>query len=225
MSLSPSEAYTCSRDYHLFSPGPKRLLALDGGGVRGVLSVAFLQRIEKLLDERMGYPVRLGDWFDLIGGTSTGAIIAGALALGFSTAQVKDFYLKLAPQLLPRPFWRVPACRRSSMRAPCARRSPNRPDRTLASDDLVTGLCIVMKRIDTGSPWIVSNDPLAPYWNKQAGQTYLANKDYKLCRAGAREHRGAAPISIPRSFPSPRKRRTVRKTRPRRRSPAIPGFR
>ena len=51
---------------------------------------------------------RLGDYFDLVGGTSTGAVIAGALALGKSTAEIKDFYLKLAPRVFKRPFWRVP---------------------------------------------------------------------------------------------------------------------
>ena len=71
------DTYSCSRDYHLFGPGPKRILSLDGGGVRGAVSVAFLERIEQILDEQAGHKVRLGDWFDLIGGTSTGAIIAG----------------------------------------------------------------------------------------------------------------------------------------------------
>ena len=52
--------------------------------------------------------IRLGDYFDLIGGTSTGAIIAGALALGYRTAQVKDFYLRLAPFAFKRQRWRIP---------------------------------------------------------------------------------------------------------------------
>src|SRR6204780_5775247 len=60
------------RDYHLFGPGPKRILSLDGGGVRGAILVAFLQRIEKILDEHAGQEVRLGDWFDLISGTLNG---------------------------------------------------------------------------------------------------------------------------------------------------------
>lgn len=206
-----SHTYECGRDYHLFGPGPKRILALDGGGVRGAISVAFLERIEAVFSERQRQvvsaelkareiagagtqelaeirgnleadkKVRLADRFDLVGGTSTGAIIAGALALGFSTAQVKDFYLKLAPRIFRRPFWRVPGLQ-SKFDAGALREEIANivSDRTLASDDLVTGLCIVTKRIDTGSPWIVSNDPLAPYWNKQQGQTYLANKDYKL---------------------------------------------
>src|ERR1043165_5815749 len=61
-----------TRDRHLFGAGPKRLLSLDGG-VRGVISVAFLERIEALLREQGGENVWLGDWFDLIGGTSTGS--------------------------------------------------------------------------------------------------------------------------------------------------------
>ena len=40
-----------ARDRHLFGPGPKRILALDGGGVRGAISVAFLERIEKIIRE------------------------------------------------------------------------------------------------------------------------------------------------------------------------------
>ena len=37
-----------TRDEHLFGPGPKRILALDGGGVRGIIALAFLERIEAL---------------------------------------------------------------------------------------------------------------------------------------------------------------------------------
>jgi patatin-like phospholipase/acyl hydrolase len=77
-----------ARDRHLFGAGPKRLLSLDGGGVRGVISVAFLERIEAILSAQAGENVRLGDWFDLIGGTSTGAIIATGLALGKTTADL-----------------------------------------------------------------------------------------------------------------------------------------
>ena len=40
-----------TRDRHLFGPGPKRLLSFDGGGVRGAISVAFLERIETIFAE------------------------------------------------------------------------------------------------------------------------------------------------------------------------------
>jgi hypothetical protein len=168
-----------SRDRHLFGPGPKRLLALDGGGVRGALTVAFLERIEALLGERDGKDVCLGDYFDLIGGTSTGAVIAGALALGYRTAAVKDFYLRLAPFAFKRQRWRVPLLQ-AKFDARGLRHQIEEVvgNRVLQSPDLITGYCIITKRMDTGSPWIISNNPRAPYWESSTGD--IGNKDYPL---------------------------------------------
>src|SRR4051794_30407154 len=56
------------RDAHLFGPGPKRILSLDGGGVRGAATIAFLERLEQQIGEVEGRPTLLCDWFDLIGG-------------------------------------------------------------------------------------------------------------------------------------------------------------
>jgi len=62
---------------------PKRVLALDGGGIRGVLTLEYLDVIETLLRQRTGRAnLVLCDYFDLIGGTSTDSIIAAALACG-----------------------------------------------------------------------------------------------------------------------------------------------
>ena len=56
---------------------PKRILALDGGGIRGILTLEYLGLIEDMLKSRSGRnDFRLSDYFDLIGGTSTGSIIA-----------------------------------------------------------------------------------------------------------------------------------------------------
>jgi hypothetical protein len=57
-----------SRDRHLFGPGSKRILSLDGGGVRGVISVAFLERIETILAGNGAPETKLSDYFDLMGG-------------------------------------------------------------------------------------------------------------------------------------------------------------
>lgn len=65
---------------------PFRILTLDGGGIRGAFGVAFLARLEELA----GGPVV--DHFDLVAGTSTGAIIAAALALGVPAADLERFY-------------------------------------------------------------------------------------------------------------------------------------
>ena len=84
----------------LAKPDPKRILSLDGGGIRGVLSLGFLERIEAILRERYGQPdLRLCDYFDLIGGTSTGAIIATGLALGMDVAEVKQCYLDIGHRI------------------------------------------------------------------------------------------------------------------------------
>ena len=96
-----------ARDRHLFGAGPKRLLSLDGGGVRGVISVAFLERIEAILSAQAGGDIRLGDWFDLIGGTSTGAIIAAGLALGHSAEEIRRFYEELAPKVFQTSRFRI----------------------------------------------------------------------------------------------------------------------
>jgi uncharacterized protein len=174
-----SPSFETPRDRHLFGPGPKQLLALDGGGVRGALTVAFLERIEALLTERYGSDVRLGDYFDLVGGTSTGAVIAGALALGFRTAQVKDFYLRLAPYAFKRGTFRLPwVMSKFDARGLRTKIEEVVGNRLLSSPDLITGFCIITKRMDTGSPWIISNNPHAPYW--EDGPGYIGNKHYPL---------------------------------------------
>jgi uncharacterized protein len=177
--VTDKPTFDCARDWHLFGPGPKRILALDGGGVRGAITVAFLERIEDILSKRLGIEVRLGDWFDLVGGTSTGALIAGALALGFRTEQIKDFYLRLAPRAFQPTRWGIPLFQAKfnadGLRAEILKIVQ---DRKLSSTDLVTGLCVITKRMDTCSPWIVANNPRAPYWLD--GKTHDGNDKYSL---------------------------------------------
>src|SRR5689334_17011485 len=85
---------------------PRKLLALDGGGIRGVMTLAILRRIEGLLAEATGRGAafRLSDFFDYIAGTSTGAIIAAGLARGMSCAELIDFYRKAGPQMFEKRF-------------------------------------------------------------------------------------------------------------------------
>jgi uncharacterized protein len=173
--------------HHLFVPGPKRMLALDGGGVLGIIEVAFLEAIERLLRERFGNPrLVLADYFDLIGGTSTGAIIATGLALGMTTKQVKELYLDFAPAVFRRPsrLWGVAP--RFQAKPLEQRLKAVLGERQLQSDDLVTGLAIIAKRVDTGSPWVLTNNPVSKYWNDRAADTqkrergYIGNRRYLL---------------------------------------------
>jgi patatin-like phospholipase/acyl hydrolase len=69
------------------------ILSLDGGGVRGVATAAFIAAIEK----NLGHP--LTQHFDLIAGTSTGGIIAAALAMNKSGQEIEHFYQDWGPRI------------------------------------------------------------------------------------------------------------------------------
>jgi hypothetical protein len=165
---------------HLFAPGPKRILALDGGGTLGVMEIAFLEKIEAILRARYQNPdLRLCDYFDLIGGTSTGAIIATALALGKTAGEVKKLYFEVGPQAFRKPFLSIPLLRPKFSSKGLERILTNiLGERELQTEDLKTGLAIIAKRMDTGSPWVLTNNPKAKYWEDH-GET-IGNKWYKL---------------------------------------------
>ena len=71
----------------------RRILALDGGGIKGVFAAAFLETIEEATGKR------IADHFDLIAGTSTGGIIALGLGLGMSAREIVQFYLNDGPRI------------------------------------------------------------------------------------------------------------------------------
>src|ERR1700756_5573416 len=80
--------------------GQKKLLAIDGGGIRGVLALETLQRVEDLLKAKSGNAdFRLADYFDYIAGTSTGGIIAAGLSIGMSVQEILEFYQEAGAQM------------------------------------------------------------------------------------------------------------------------------
>ncbi len=182
MTRTLQQHLTASKD------GQKRMLALDGGGVMGVIEIAFLEKIEALLRKRHGNSkLVLSDYFDLIGGTSTGSIIATSLALGMPVADVKKLYFEFAPAIFRRPLLSVPYFTpRFSERGLIGRLQSVLGDRTLDTPDLKTGLAIISKRIDTGSVWVLTNNPESKFWNDtkpgpEKGATgHLGNRHYKL---------------------------------------------
>jgi predicted acylesterase/phospholipase RssA len=172
------------RDSHLFGPGPKRILALDGGGVRGIVSLAYLERLETLLRERTGRRLPLGAYFDLIGGTSTGALIATGLALGKEVSSLIDTYLSLARHVFRGAKWHrgllTPKFRTEHLMEQIR---ANVGGETLGSERLMTGLAIVAKRIDTGSVWLFHNNPRGRYFDA-AGDAdgAVPNRDLPLAQ-------------------------------------------
>ncbi len=149
----------------LKEPGPKRLLALDGGGIRGLITLGYLARIEQILRKRYNAPdLVLCDYFDLIGGTSTGAILAATLTLGWSVEKIRRMYLTLSKDTFqPRKNWFGPLGRLLGAKfdeKPLEKiLKTHLGDRTLDSSDLRVGIMIISKRIDTGSVWVLVNLP------------------------------------------------------------------
>jgi len=75
----------------------KRILSIDGGGIKGVFPISFLAEIESALSLQT-----VADYFDLIAGTSVGGIIALGLGLGLSAREMTDFFVNEGPRIFPR---------------------------------------------------------------------------------------------------------------------------
>jgi uncharacterized protein len=73
-----------------------RILSLDGGGAKGFYTLGVLKEIEGLLQ------CPLFKRFDLVFGTSTGAIIAALVSLGYEVDQIHEFYKRYVPEIMKR---------------------------------------------------------------------------------------------------------------------------
>jgi hypothetical protein len=156
------------------APGrPRRLLSIDGGGLCGLIPAEVLRLIEMQLDDMTGVSRPLCERFDLIGGTSTGAILAAGLALGMRAQELRDFYVQYGPQIFTKAcflkwFWH---------------KYPSRPiekqlqDKfgaatTLGDERLRTTVLLVAKNATLGNDWFFTN------WPKN--KFYATNKEIPL---------------------------------------------
>lgn len=87
-----------------------RILSIDGGGIRGVLPASVLTEFER---RHLGGR-SIGDYFDLIAGTSTGGIIALGLAMGLPASQILHLYLEHGSEIFPPLGKRFQRLRRAS---------------------------------------------------------------------------------------------------------------
>ncbi len=148
------------------SPAPKKILALDGGGIRGMITVEVLAEIENLLCSKLGRgdDFRLADYFDFVAGTSTGAIIAACISVGMTVSEIRAFYLSSGKEM----FDKASLLRRfrhkyEDEKLAVKLQAVFGKDATLGSDKLKTVLMMVMRNATTDSPWPVSNNPFAKY--------------------------------------------------------------
>lgn len=168
-----------------------RLLSIDGGGARGVVALEVLARLEEQLRERTGESdLVLGDWFDYVGGTSTGGIIAAGLAIGLPVARLQALYTDNAEKIFMRSRWRDQLRFRydDAGLEEVLRRELG--ERTLGSPDLRCLLLLGLCNTSTGSPWPVSSNPAARY--NQGPGSNLELPLWQLVRAST-----AAPTFFP----------------------------
>lgn len=173
-----------TRDEHFATGGPKRILTLDGGGLKGIITLGFLQQIEDRLKERhsAGAKFRLAHYFDLIAGTSTGAIIAAALAKGMTVAEVTAYYLTMGEKVFTRNWFRrgLIRARYDDRKLKSLLKDIFGAKTTLGDKSLQTGLLLMTKRIDTGSPWPLGNNPRGRYYAGASERGRVGNADYPL---------------------------------------------
>lgn len=167
-------------------PRPRKLLALDGGGIRGALSLSILKSIENVV----GRP--LHEYFDYIAGTSTGAIIAAGLARGMSVDQLTEFYRTEGPEMFQRTRFlqRFNSLYRNGPLEAKLKQVFGETT-TLHPEHLKTLLLVVTRNVTTDSPWPISSNPEARY-NAAGASCNLDFPMWKLVRAST-----AAPVFFP----------------------------
>ena len=166
---------------------PRKLLALDGGGIRGVLSLGILAAIE----DTVGCP--LGEYFDYIAGTSTGAIIAAGLATGLTVEALQKFYEDFGPQMFEDRFL-LQRYKSLYTSDPLQKKLKETfgADTTLASEKIRPLLLVVTRNWTTDSPWPISTNPNALYNAPNRADCNLQIPLWQLVRAST-----AAPVYFP----------------------------
>jgi uncharacterized protein len=133
-----------------------RILTLDGGGAKGFYTLGVLHEIEAMVGRR------LCESFDLIYGTSTGAIIASLLALGRSVEEIHSLYAKHVPAVMIETS--------AENKTGALRSLAQKVFADATFDDAKTGLGVVATRWLSERPMIFKSD---------MGQAHGAKKTFK----------------------------------------------
>src|SRR5579875_2436961 len=179
------------------TPQRRKMLALDGGGIRGVITLQILAELENQLKQKLGKgdDFRLSDYFDYIAGTSTGAIIAAGLSLGMSVQQLLKFYIDKGKAMFDK-NWLLKEWKSLYQSGPLldALQETFGADTDLHFDNgkFKCLLMVCTMNRSTDSPWPISNNPLAKYNDKLRADCNANVKLYQLVRAST-----AAPVYFP----------------------------
>jgi hypothetical protein len=179
----------------------KRILALDGGGIRGVFTLELLLRVQTLLREHYGLAeMKLSDHFDFFSGTSTGAIIATCLCWGMDVQDILDLYVDYGEKMFTRVSWRHPLRRlfisrfeaqplSEMLQTIFSEDGKGKVLSTIGTERLKKLLLVVVRNHSTGSQWPLTNNPLAKYNDRSRPDCNLNSPLWKVLRAST-----AAPV-------------------------------
>jgi hypothetical protein len=178
----------------VFDNKQKRMLACDGGGILGIISLGALREIERQLREITGEKdLRLNQFFDYFAGTSTGGIIAAGLALGMDVEKIESIYMEEGPDIFDKRglFERAVTRLRSkySHKKLTKRLKKEFSDKSiydLQESKLLSRekhLMIVTRNIETDSPWPISTNPKAKYNDINRADCNLQIPLWQLVRA------------------------------------------
>ena len=140
------------------------------------------ERLRAVLGARNDF--RLSHYFDFIGGTSTGAILAAGLSTGMSVAELIEFYTNAGPNMFKRAQLLVRLLFRTYKPGPLQLKLKQVLGDTtlLGSDKLNTLLLIVLRNAGTDSPWPLTNNPLAKYNDRGRADCNLLLPLWQLVR-------------------------------------------
>lgn len=176
----------------------KRILTLDGGGIRGVFTLQILARIEEIFrEERNKKDLVLADIFDLVAGTSTGAIIGTFISWGLPVREIEKLYIEQSPKMFAAESWsRLWKSKYKSQAIANFFRERFIEDDSspalLGTRKLKTLLLIVMRNGSTGGSWPVTNNPDAIFNDVSHPDCNLKFPLWQLLRAST-----AAPTFFP----------------------------
>jgi uncharacterized protein len=139
-------------------PKDFKILSIDGGGIKGLFSATVLQEVEKINGS-------ITEHFDMLCGTSTGGLIALALAAGRSAEEVVEFYKEWGPKIFPEPGFIRRKLRDWGLPIPNSR---NTDEQLKPAIESIIGdkrmresnsyLCIPTLSLITSAPWVYKTD-------------------------------------------------------------------
>lgn len=158
----------------------KRVLAIDGGGIRGILPAQILADLENELARKFPEKPNLWQHFDLVSGTSTGGIIALAISVGIKASDILRLYIENGSQIFGKPnnilcqLIHSKYSNRQLLALLKERFYDENFKRDLVMSDCLTNVCIPVYDMFLGKPTIIKN----PYMN-----TFIRDKSVPIYTA------------------------------------------